>query len=391
MSNLCNKRSRAFSPMSQQQVGVLSDLTNSLKAFPKLDLEDQNMIRKMISLPPAGKENINPNAQTALPVKSKINRGRHDSLRGLVVEVEGNIGSGKSTLLNKMHQYFNGQPGENMCEKFGEIVNNDFLGAFYSQPKKYGFAFQMYMLTTRLYQMQESARQAHDENRLCFLDRGAVGDSLFAILSHENGNMDDQDMMVYKSVCHERFPKTLSTNVDAVMYLDVDPLECHRRVLSVRKNKAEEGIPVEYLDSVDGCYFDLLMTWMGGRKGTKHDMNVGPPPKVLVLDWNKFGSTENALDELVKIVDGERPGPKVDFVDGNLTPNNDNYMKCLDSREAIEVEYTRIKNLQERVTLAPGRERVAVNWNLTRDNTFRRVVNYWLARDAHVHCFDNEA
>lgn len=408
MSNLCNKRSRAFSPMSQSSVNILSALE---QALPKLDFEDKehlysHIVNSMGKGEVLDKENVNPNVQK-LPPKFVLNTPptkksplAMEALQGMVVEVEGNIGSGKSTLLNKMYSHINGELGENSCEKFGEIVNNDFLGAFYSSPKKFGFAFQMYMLTTRLFQMKDSARQAKEENKCCFLDRGAVGDSLFAILSHKNGNMDDEEFGVYKSVCNERFPDNLGTHVDAVLYLDVDPNECHRRVTTVRKNEAESGIPLAYLDSVDECYFELLMCWLGGGVGS-HDMNIGPAPQTLVLDWNEFGQTENALGELRRLKLGQRAGPRVKMFQKKPEECGVEPVMQLGSAEDVAKAFVKVtamrkahhdtpRNLNRSCSgcLATERELVMVDWNLVHDNAFRRVVMYWLARDASIVCYN---
>jgi hypothetical protein len=46
----------------------------------------------------------------------------------------------------------------------------------------------MYMLTTRLYQLEESSRLAKTEDKMVFLDRGAVGDTLFALLNYQVGD-----------------------------------------------------------------------------------------------------------------------------------------------------------------------------------------------------------
>jgi hypothetical protein len=75
--------------------------------------------------------------------------------------------------------------------------------------------------------------------------------------------MDDGEMAIYKSVCRDRLPKSISHCVDMVMYLDVDPAECHRRVTTLRQNKAEDGIPLPYMEGVDTTYFHLFMDWLG--------------------------------------------------------------------------------------------------------------------------------
>lgn len=59
-----------------------------------------------------------------------------------------------------------------------------------------------------------------------------------------------------------------------------------------------QGIPLEYLEGIDSCYFHLLMDWLGARKGTFHDMNIGAAPRVAVLRWNNYGKPATAVQEL---------------------------------------------------------------------------------------------
>jgi len=153
------------------------------------------------------------------------------ALCGLVIEVEGNIGSGKSTLTDALRRVVNESDERKPCVVHGEKVNARFLATYYGDMKRYAFAFQAYMLTTRsppvpplvrththihtrargrarvrahgpdvmapfflgsiafvtfvmlrsrVYQLEESVRQAK-AGSMVFLDRGAVGDTLFAI------------------------------------------------------------------------------------------------------------------------------------------------------------------------------------------------------------------
>jgi hypothetical protein len=64
-----------------------------------------------------------------------------------------------------------------------------------------------------------------------------------------------------------------------LLYLDVEPEECYRRMSSVRMRSAESGVPLEYLDKVDAEYFRLLLNWLAKGLGdrTDDDMNVGTP------------------------------------------------------------------------------------------------------------------
>jgi len=295
-------------------------------------------------------------------------------LRGLVVEVEGNLGSGKSTVLRKLLESLQkDEPG--ICSVFGELINNDFLGAFYSNSKKYGFAFQMYMLTTRLYQIDEAFRQARNERKIAFLDRGAVGDTLFAILSQKLGNMDSQDMSVYKSVCRQRLPASLSDKVDILLYLDVCPQECHRRITTVRNNEAEKGIPLEYLESVDLVYFELLLQWQGNKQGEYHDMNIGGCPRMVFLRWDRFGKTEDVIAVLEEVAMGTRRLPSVTFQ--SLQTN-----MLLATEDDIKSAFQQLLQTDHISHIAS--EPVLINWSLPHDNTFRRVVMFFLAAGADV-------
>jgi deoxyadenosine/deoxycytidine kinase len=298
-------------------------------------------------------------------------------LAGLCIEVEGNIGSGKSTLTKKIKNFVNESHPES-SEVFAETVNNSFLGAFYGDTKRFSFAFQMYMLTTRIYQMEEAARQAKEENRLVFLDRGAVGDTLFALLNFKSGNMKPDEMEIYKSVCRERFPSTLSEKVDLVLYLDVDPRECHRRVTSLRKNDAEDGIPLEYLEGVDSTYFHLFMDWLGARKGGFHDMNIGSSPPLCVLRWDNYDETALALQELVKLKRGARRSPTVKFQ--LEKPAN---VPTLNTKEEVEGAYDRLLTTST-PALDKENTQIAVNWDLQHNNSFRRVIMGYLALQGDV-------
>jgi len=316
------------------------------------------------------KENETP----ALSHAEKSKQQKENLLRGLVVEVEGNLGSGKSTILRKLHESINREePG--LCSVFGELINNDFLAAFYSNSKKYGFAFQMYMLTTRLYQIDEAYRQAKDEKKVTFLDRGAVGDTLFAILSHRLGNMDAQDMSVYKSVCKQRLPASLSDKVNVLLYLDVCPSECHRRITTVRNNEAEKGIPLGYLESVDLVYFELLLQWQGNKRGEYHEMNIGECPPMVFLRWDRFGKTEIVIRVLEEVAAQTRRFPTVTFT------SNPSKMH-LATEDDVKTAYQQL--CQNDFIQHNPSEPVFVNWLLPHDNSFRRVVMFFLSIAAHV-------
>jgi hypothetical protein len=231
------------------------------------------------------------------------------------------------------------------------------------------------MLTTRLYQIDEAYRQAREERKVSFLDRGAVGDTLFAILSHKLGNMDAQDMSVYKSVCKQRLPASLSEKVDVLLYLDVCPTECHRRITTLRNNDAEKGIPLEYLESVDLVYFELLMQWQGNKKGEYHEMNIGECPPIVYLRWDRFGKTEDVISVLEEVAAHARKYPTVTFASGHSKM----HVATVDDVKTAYHQLCQTDFIQHNTT-----EPVLINWLLPHENSFRRVVMFFLSIGAHV-------
>ncbi len=267
----------------------------------------------------------------------------------------------------------------------GEKVNTEFLKAFYDNSSKYAFAFQMYMLTTRLYQMDESTRQADKENKLVFLDRGAVGDVLFALQNYKINNMNDLDMKVYKSVCTERLPKSLSERVNAVLYLDVAPRVCWYRMTTVRQREAENGVPPAYLDGIDSVYFHLLIDWLGSRKGGFHDMNIGPAPPVMIVRWNNFGCTRKVMEGLADLVEGKRASPTVSFTLDDVTilkESESKYDEIFTTQEQVDAAFQSLESENSLPFTS-----IAVDWSLQHNEAFRRVAMYVLAETGHVTFF----
>jgi len=277
------------------------------------------------------------------------------------------------------------------CSVFGEKVNPTFLSAFYRESKRYSFAFQMYMLTTRLSQMDEGFRQSRELSRLVLLDRGAVGDTLFALVNRKLNNMDDQDLGIYRSVCRERLPSSISDQVDLLLYLDVEPKECHRRMNTLRKRESEEGIPLAYLEEVDSCYFHLLLNWLGNRKDGTNDMNVGNPPPILIARWSNFGETTNVLEGMSAVLDGRRASPKVIFQNDkpeisivyDTTDEIKEFYQTLGTEKEKASQTSKAESPSETKTATT----IAINWSLTHDNPFKRVIMFYLSNAVTVICY----
>merc|ERR1712010_7074 len=73
------------------------------------------------------------------------------------VVLEGNICAGKSTLCSLLQK---GLTGSTPVRVQSELTEENFLTAFYGNMKKFGFAFQMFMFSTRVFQVDEGSRLA---------------------------------------------------------------------------------------------------------------------------------------------------------------------------------------------------------------------------------------
>lgn len=352
--------------------------TPGLKAA-KLKARDLSVSTSTLKKARLDVENMNP--QTMFETPRLASKRPYSVLDGLVVEVEGNIASGKSTLTLAIKKLLNTAKLER-TEVFAEQVNNTFLGAFYNDTKRFSFAFQMYMLTTRLYQVDEASRQAKQEGKFVMLDRGAVGDAVFATLNHDMKNMDDQELGIYHSVCQQRNPN-LSAKVDLMLYLDVDPSECYRRVHSERKNEAEETIPLAYLEGVDKTYFNIFMEWIANSSedGEFSGLNVGPAPPVCVLPWTEFGTIHDALDALEALVTGERKSPQVFFE--NAVVEVENTVVISTEQDLTDAE----ASLADPKSTIHSSPKIYINWELEHNRAFRRTVMAFLGNQVDVHFF----
>lgn len=378
------KRIRAVSPSTFDRISTISTISNEKSSIASVAA----MSDSELPLCNAGCETRDGTTPVCIKQTSYDTETKTDAdlasilqrLRGKCIEVEGNIGSGKSTLTNSLFKLAleTGKASlneEELSVVHGEKVNNTFLKMFYDDPTTYAFAFQMYMLTTRIFQMDEAYRQSEKEGKLVFLDRGAVGDVLFALHNYNCGNMTESEMKVYESVTNERFPESLSEKVNAVLYLDVDPEQCWYRMTTVRQREAENGVPPTYLNGIDSVYFHLIIDWLGRRKGGFYDMNIGTPPPIMVARWNNFGCTRKVMGELADLVEGKRASPEVEFVTELSKESEQKSQFVVNTVEQLEALWDSLKQNNELLAsdnVTPVGE-IAIDWSLPHEAAFKRV------------------
>jgi deoxyadenosine/deoxycytidine kinase len=307
----------------------------------------------------------------------------------MCIELEGNIGCGKTTMSKYMAAALD-EAQEGQTHVFAETVDETFLAAFYNDTKRFAFAFQMYMLTTRLSQIQEASRLAR-LGHTSILDRGAVGDALFAIVHAKSGTLSPDEMSIYKAVCEARRPASLGTHVNALLYLDVDPVVCHARLKS-RGHTAEATVELDYLCRVDSAYFEMLIPWLAGLStGDAQDLNMGSAPPWTVCQWDTFGDTNAVLDRLEALVSGMMSTPTVLFRKQPPTSRNSVVAgsaetvtwSILDTHEEVARAHAYAIINQKRDTShiheSVDVPHVAMRWDITHSNVYRRTAMRCLA------------
>jgi deoxyadenosine/deoxycytidine kinase len=242
---------------------------------------------------------------TEQKVPAKVKQCR--AMTRKVVALEGQIGVGKSTLCGKIKELFSSD-----VAIYKEQTNELFLKLFYSNPAKYGFAFQWGMLKTRVYQLrlaqQDIKHGRHPDKQFFFWDRSMIGDYTFALWNHLLGSISREEMDVYESEfggSMKEFDKIpFLKDIGLFVYLNDEPAQCKFRVEQHRKNDSEQGIPLPYYEGIDDMHFHLFI----------FKLFTNPNRSAVVLNWGQYNDAENTLDLFRNVLDGKIKAPTVQIV-----------------------------------------------------------------------------
>lgn len=202
--------------------------------------------------------------------------------KGLFIVVEGNIGSGKTTFCESLAKVrTKTQPCELLPEPVDKPLFRKLLGNFYSDPKRWAFAFQMYALKERLNQHTWAAELANN-NVSVVQDRSIYADGCFGIIAYEQGNMSLEEWDIYAETFAAM--KRFLRYPDVLVYLRIPPEVCKQR-MDTRKRPEEEGVPLDYLKRLHEQHEDFVN-------------EMSRYTRVLVVEDSPFG------DDAVSIVNG---------------------------------------------------------------------------------------
>ena len=172
-----------------------------------------------------------------------------------MVYVEGNIGAGKSTVLAKLRELgYRVEP---------ESVND--TNSMFSRALRGPHTFHLQVAACLdMFDRMQKIDGAHqndgdpqNDGAHHFLERGIAGLETFMHVAKENESMTtlEYDLCTALKTNNEKFIQ--HQQPEMVLFLDVEPALCLERVRT-RNRKGEEGVTLEYLESVQRWYHKLL-------------------------------------------------------------------------------------------------------------------------------------
>lgn len=165
------------------------------------------------------------------------------------IAIEGLICSGKSTLCNALEGV---SPD---VKAVYETVIPSFRDAFYANPARYAFAFQTFMASTRIAAI-ELARYQYASKRLIVHDRNVLGDMVFETVQYRNCTISGSEHAIYRDIVQQ-----CTSQPDRIVFLNILPTECRRRIIEERQVSSEMAIPLSYLEELYTAYAQQLYHW----------------------------------------------------------------------------------------------------------------------------------
>ena len=193
----------------------------------------------------------------------------------IVISVEGNIASGKTTLMKALQERL--PDADFFLEPVDKWTEEGWLDALYSDPKRFGFSFQI-----RVHQGFFEAKEEinRSSKQICVVERSSY--SANKVFAKHLLNEEIIDFNEYKTLCKiSSFTRGLHPHV--TLYIKTDVKQCLKR-MEERGREEEQGITEEYLTAIDTLHDDAFL----------YDHNV------YVIDGNQ--SAEDVLKKAMEII-----------------------------------------------------------------------------------------
>jgi deoxyadenosine/deoxycytidine kinase len=210
----------------------------------------------------------------------------------LILSLDGNIGAGKSTLLSEIRRAF---PSFHVVdEPVGQWTSlhhsngKNLLELFYEDKKRWAYTFQNCAILTRLKNIHDAVARLpiSTELQVIITERSVLTDKyVFAQMLRDAGVLDPLEWELYDSwftIFGSQHP------VGGIIYLSTSASTSKDRI-QTRGRQGEEGIAMDYLDSLDAQH----QKWLSST--------ILP---VLTLSTETGVSLEGNLEKIREFVEG---------------------------------------------------------------------------------------
>ena len=160
------------------------------------------------------------------------------------IAIEGNIGAGKTTLCEMLSDDLNCHL---ILEQFSD---NPFLPLFYNDPKRHAFSVELFFMTERHKQLQESLTQPDLFHSVSIADYFFIKTLIFA-----KNNLNEIEYHLFKrlfKVLNATFPKP-----DLLVYLH-RPVKQLMSNIQKRGRDYEKNFNIDYLMQIQNAYFNYF-------------------------------------------------------------------------------------------------------------------------------------
>ena len=164
-------------------------------------------------------------------------------MNGQIIIIEGIMCSGKSTFCRSILHHSRALLGAAArVDVLLEHVDSVFLQAYIADQRRYAFDFQIYMARNRIETLRRAQRLAAAGHTVV-IDRGLIGDIVFALMHRSKGNFTTEQWNIYGSVISDAFPSFAPNSLidsDTIAAVAAGGSSC--RAIH-QKNYTEDALP----------------------------------------------------------------------------------------------------------------------------------------------------
>ncbi|KAJ2939782.1 hypothetical protein O0L34_g17972 [Tuta absoluta] len=192
-------------------------------------------------------------------MKTVTNAARLATKRPFRVSIEGNIGSGKSTCIKFFEKFDNVEKHPEPLHEWRNVHGHNLLGLMYSDLNKWVFAFQHYVLLSRL--KIQTSQPSHPGITVKMFERSVQNSRYCFVENAKKQNTLKEPEYQVLSQWFDYTEKNLDIGLDLIVYLRTSPQTVWERVM--QRGRAEESeVPLEYLQQVHDSYEE----WLGSAR-----------------------------------------------------------------------------------------------------------------------------